>query len=144
MAVVDAEVCDGIQANNRAVLAQQHSAPLVSSHRYTRSGTASRAIYSDILDFGCRVLDTIPLWRFMGLPFGLNFSPRWPDRDMSARTQPQCSYDHRLKELVRTSGDLSVATELGIPRSTALGWLRDSPGEVVTLDILSLKEQSSA
>ena len=60
---------------------------------------------------------------------------------MSARTRPQCSYDHRLKELVRTSGDLSVATELGIPRSTALGWLRDSPGEVVTLNILSLKEE---
>ncbi len=60
---------------------------------------------------------------------------------MSARTQPQCSYDHRLKELVRTSGDLSVATELGIPRSTALGWLRDSPRKVVSLDILSQKEQ---
>ncbi len=41
-------------------------------------GVESPAVYSDILDFGCRVLDTIPLWRFMGLPFGLNFSPRWP------------------------------------------------------------------
>ena len=60
---------------------------------------------------------------------------------MSARTRPQCSYDHRLKELVRTSGDLSVAIELGIPRSTALGCLRDSPRQVASLDILSLKEQ---
>ena len=34
-----------------------------------------------------------------------------------------------------------MALELGIPRSTAMGWLHDSPREVVTLDILSLKEQ---
>ena len=32
-------------------------------------------------------------------------------------------YDHRLRELVRTTGDTGVATRLGVPRSTAQGWL---------------------
>ncbi len=57
----------------------------------------------------------------------------------TARQQRCC--DHRLKELVRTSGDLSVALELGIPRSTAIGWLGDSPRQVVSLDLLWLDEQ---
>ncbi len=60
---------------------------------------------------------------------------------MPARTRQQSSYDHRLKELVRASGEISIALELGVPRSTVLGWLHDSPRKVVTLDILSLKEQ---
>ena len=34
-----------------------------------------------------------------------------------------------------------MARELGIPRSTAIGWLYDSPRKVVTLDIFSLREQ---
>ena len=34
-----------------------------------------------------------------------------------------------------------MALELGIPRSTAIGWLGDSPRNVVSLNILSLKEQ---
>ena len=60
---------------------------------------------------------------------------------MNPSSRRQRCYDHRLKELVRTSGDLSVAAELGVPRSTAMGWLCDSPQQVVTLDVLSLKEQ---
>ena len=34
-----------------------------------------------------------------------------------------------------------MAIELGIPRSTAVGWLGDSPKQVVSLDLLSLDEQ---
>ena len=34
-----------------------------------------------------------------------------------------------------------MALELGIPRSTAIGWLGDSPRQVVSLDLLSLDEQ---
>ena len=60
---------------------------------------------------------------------------------MSATSRQQRCYDHRLKELVRTSGDLSVALELGIPRSTAIGWLGDSPRQVVSLYLLWLDEQ---
>ena len=36
----------------------------------------------------------------------------------------QRTYDQRLRELVRTTGDLRIATEIGVPRSTAVGWLR--------------------
>ena len=63
------------------------------------------------------------------------------DRGMNSSSRRQRCYDHRLKKLVRTSGDLSVAVELGIPRSTAMGRLCDSPQQVVTLDVLSMKEQ---
>jgi hypothetical protein len=60
---------------------------------------------------------------------------------MSARFRCQRSYDHRLKELVRTSADPSLAIDLGIPASTVMGWLYESSRQVVTLDVLSMKEQ---
>jgi hypothetical protein len=60
---------------------------------------------------------------------------------MNSSSPTQRCYDHRLKELVRTSGDLSVAVELGIPRSTAMGWLRELPQQIVTLDVLSVKDR---
>ncbi len=60
---------------------------------------------------------------------------------MSVKLRPQRSYDHRLKELVPTSADPSLAIDLGIPASTVMGWLRKSPQQVVTLDVLSMKEQ---
>lgn len=54
---------------------------------------------------------------------------------MSAnRTQQR--YDHRLLLLVRDTGDASLATRLGVPRSTASGWLRRSLPEVTTASIL--------
>ena len=36
----------------------------------------------------------------------------------------QRSYDHRLLRLVRDTGDASIATRIGVPRSTAAGWLK--------------------
>ena len=36
-----------------------------------------------------------------------------------ARSQQR--YDHRLRNLVQRTGDVTVATELGVPRSTARG-----------------------
>jgi hypothetical protein len=50
---------------------------------------------------------------------------------MSSRRRQQ-SYDHRLVHLVQETGDATIATRLGVPRSTAAGWLRRSPPEVVT------------
>jgi hypothetical protein len=35
--------------------------------------------------------------------------------------RPQQRYDHRLRELVQRTGDLTIATNLGVPRSTARG-----------------------
>ena len=47
---------------------------------------------------------------------------------------PMRVYDHRLRELVRHTGDLSIATGLDVPRSTAAGWLRATAKRVVTLE----------
>ena len=38
---------------------------------------------------------------------------------MTTRSRPQQRYDHRLRDLVQRSGDLTIATDLGVPRSTA-------------------------
>ena len=50
-------------------------------------------------------------------------------------------YDHRLRQLVYQTGDYALATRLGVPRSTAAGWVRFEPLEVVSFDILSGEEQ---
>jgi transposase InsO family protein len=46
--------------------------------------------------------------------------------------RPQRSYDHRLVRLVQETGDPSIATGLGVPKSTAYGWLRRAPRSVTT------------
>jgi len=51
--------------------------------------------------------------------------------DPSARR----AYDHRLRDLVRQSGHLAVAKQLGVPRSTALSWVRRGPRPVVTAEV---------
>ncbi len=52
--------------------------------------------------------------------------------------QTRQSYDHRLRDLVRSAGDISVATRLGIPRSTAYGWLSTNQFEVVTFEVANM------
>src|SRR6516225_2996056 len=52
----------------------------------------------------------------------------------------QQRYDHRLRDLIHRTGDVTVATDLGVPRSTARGWLRATPTVVVGLDVLDLTE----
>ena len=54
---------------------------------------------------------------------------------MSSTTLTRRKYDHRLRDLIRSSGDISHATQMGIPRSTAYGWLSTNQAEVVTLDV---------
>jgi hypothetical protein len=44
-------------------------------------------------------------------------------RSMPTTARPQQRYDHRLRHLVQRTGDVTVATDLGVPRSTAPGWL---------------------
>jgi hypothetical protein len=46
------------------------------------------------------------------------------------------SYDHRLRDLVRSVGDIRYATRRGVPRSTARGWLTATRAAVVTHDVL--------
>jgi hypothetical protein len=53
--------------------------------------------------------------------------------------RPQQRYDHRLRQLVQCTGDLTIATDLGVPRSTARGWLT-APTVSVSLDVANLTE----
>lgn len=52
----------------------------------------------------------------------------------------QRTYDHRLRDLVRRTGDVGVAIGLGVPRSTAAGWLRSGSSAVVTTEQLGVNE----
>ena len=47
----------------------------------------------------------------------------------------QNHYDHRLRELVCETQDVELALGLSVPRSTAKGWLRQAPPQVITLDV---------
>ena len=59
---------------------------------------------------------------------------------MTTTARPQQRYDHRLRHLVQRTGDVTVATDLGVPRSTARGWLGVAPTVVVCLDVADLTE----
>ena len=47
----------------------------------------------------------------------------------------QRRYDHRLRELVRSTGNIEHALQRGVPRSTARGWLKSTRGDIVTIDV---------
>lgn len=57
---------------------------------------------------------------------------------MARGERRQRIYDHRLRELVRRTGDVSIATDLGVPRSTATGWLGGKAQPVVSVDVLAM------
>jgi putative transposase len=59
-------------------------------------------------------------------------------RSMQTTGRPQQRYDHRLQHLVHRTGDVTLATNLGVPRSTARGWLGRAPTAVVCLDVTDL------
>jgi hypothetical protein len=40
---------------------------------------------------------------------------------MTTAARRQQRYDHRLRDLVQRTGDVTIATNLGVPRSTARG-----------------------
>ena len=48
------------------------------------------------------------------------------------------NYDHRLKELVRSTQDITCAIRHGVPRSTARGWLRAPASDVISIDVVEL------
>ena len=45
-----------------------------------------------------------------------------------------------LRDLVRRTGDVTLATDLGLPRSTARGWIRAAPTVVMSLEVADLTE----
>ena len=57
---------------------------------------------------------------------------------MPTTALPQHRYDHRLRNLVQRTGYVTIATDLGVPRSTARGWLGKAPKVVVSLDVTDL------
>ncbi len=59
---------------------------------------------------------------------------------MTTTTRPQQRYDHRLRDLVHYTGDVTLATDLGVPRSTARGWLGAAPPVVVSLEGAALTD----
>ena len=52
---------------------------------------------------------------------------------MATTTRVLRSYDHRLRELVHTTGDSSLALRIGVPRSTACGWMKRRPKSVLSI-----------
>ena len=56
---------------------------------------------------------------------------------MTTTGRLQQRYDHRLRDLVQGTGDMTIATDLGVPRSTARGWLGKAPKVVVCLDVIT-------
>ncbi len=53
---------------------------------------------------------------------------------MTTTSRPQQRDDHRLRDLVQRTGELTIATDLGVPRSTARGWRGAAPTVVVSLE----------
>jgi hypothetical protein len=58
---------------------------------------------------------------------------------MTTTGRPQQYYDHRLRDLVQGTRDLTIATDLGVPRSIARGWLSKAPKVVINLDVTDLR-----
>ena len=57
---------------------------------------------------------------------------------MASTPRTQRRYDHRLRDLVRTTRDIDCAIQRGVPRSTARSWLTEPNAEVVTVDVLNM------
>ncbi|MCP4886651.1 MAG: DUF192 domain-containing protein [Planctomycetaceae bacterium] len=55
---------------------------------------------------------------------------------METKARTQKTYDHRLKELVRSTQDITCAVRHGVPRSTARGWLKPPANEVISIDVV--------
>ena len=59
---------------------------------------------------------------------------------MPTTARPQHRYDHRLRNLVQRTGDVTIARDLGVPRSTARGSLGAAPTVVLGLDVADITE----
>ncbi len=57
---------------------------------------------------------------------------------MNSNSRTQRRYDHRLRELVRSTGDIKHAIQRGVPRATARRWLTSTRTEVVSVDVVEM------
>ena len=58
---------------------------------------------------------------------------------MTTTARRQQRYDHRLRDLVQRTRDVTIATYLGVPRSTARAWRSRPQRVVVSLDMTDLR-----
>ena len=61
---------------------------------------------------------------------------------MTPETRTRRRYDHRLRGLVCSTGNIALAVQNGVPRSTAKDWLRRPTPVVVTLDLAAMTEEA--
>jgi hypothetical protein len=107
------------------------------SRERTRDGVIP-AVSIDIVYLLARVVVSVTNTRF---PSRVEQRQRIADdRRMKTAPRRQRRYDHRLRDLVRRTGDLTIATDLGVPRSTARGWLAAAPAAVISVDVASRTE----
>jgi putative transposase len=62
--------------------------------------------------------------------------------NMTSINRTQQRYDHRLRDLVRSSGNIKYATQIGVPRSTARGWLTSDPVAIISADVFDMDIQN--
>ena len=59
---------------------------------------------------------------------------------MSASSCDKKVYDHRLRDYVRETRDVSFAVGLGVPKTTISGWLKATPRDVVSHEVFDLND----
>ncbi len=57
---------------------------------------------------------------------------------MTNKKAKRQTYDHRLRDFVRETGNMNYAVELGVPKSTAKTWLNTSARKVITDEFFDL------
>ena len=98
-----------------------------------------RAVCTDILHFPARlVLTAADHLTSADARNVRGFSERPMIIPVTTVARPQQRYDHRLRDLVQRTRDLTLAADLGVPRSTARGWLDKAPKVVVSPGVTDL------
>jgi hypothetical protein len=96
---------------------------------------SSRAANHDFLDFLVAIATRISSpWAFLAGRKSLDRASSLRQAALMAPQTLRRRYDHRFVDLVRESGDISIALKLGVPRSTAATWLRRPRKPVLTLE----------
>jgi hypothetical protein len=102
--------------------------------------TTPQAFSTGILHLPARVVVPTDYLRSASAPHGFVELSGVGERPMIIRmARLQQRYDHRLRDLIGATGDVTIAMDLGVPHSTARGWLAKAPKVVVSLDVTDLR-----
>jgi hypothetical protein len=77
--------------------------------------------------------------KILGVRTPSNASGTADDHPHDHHGPPSARYDHRLRDLVPRTRDVTIATDLGVPRSTARGWIGKAPNVVVSPGVTDLR-----